>query len=184
MTDPLQRALHAAAVHSPFLAALAVFCANLLLFVLMGASGVLAALALVRGRLTWGFAARVAVSLAAAALLTLSLGHLVHDPRPYLAEHYRPLGHVSADNGFPSDHTLVAALLTGWTGWLGRRWLLPFALGTLAVLLGRLAVGAHHTLDVLGSVLIAATGLAVAGVIPRTWTRPLGRRRPAALPGR
>ncbi len=174
MTDALQRTLHAAALAHPLLGTAAVFCANGLLFVLVLA---LAGLLWRRRRqVTYGLLARMAVSLLVATVLTVVFGHLVPDPRPYLAEHYAPLAHVAADNGFPSDHTLVAALLTGWAAWLSRRGWPTFAAGLAAVMLGRLAIGAHHTLDVLGSVAFAAAGLALAPRLrlPAGWqTRPL-----------
>lgn len=164
MTDALQHALHAAAAQSAPLGALAVFAANDLPFVLLAA---LAALAWFnRTKLTWQLAGRVVVSGILSLLLAKVLGHLVADPRPYLAEHYPPLAHVSADNGFPSDHTLMAALFTGWAAWFSRRWWPVFALGTLVILLGRLGIGAHHTLDVLGSLLIAAASLGITAVLP------------------
>lgn len=73
MTDLFQQTLHSAATQSPALAALAIFCANDLLFVLVALMVFLGALNL--RRLTWSLVARVAVSLAVAALLTLLLNH-------------------------------------------------------------------------------------------------------------
>jgi undecaprenyl-diphosphatase len=108
-------------------------------------------------------AARASLAAALTALLAVVLGHPIPDPRPYLAEGYTPLTHVSADNGFPSDHTLLAALLAGLLGWIDRRWRWALAVGAGLVGLGRLAVGAHHTLDVLGSVLIVMVAVGVAG---------------------
>ncbi|WP_188961166.1 phosphatase PAP2 family protein [Deinococcus aquiradiocola] len=170
MTDVLQRSLHASAAAHPLLAGVAVFCANDLLFVLLLA---LAAVAWQgRARVTWGFAARALLSGVVAALLTLALKGVIVDVRPYVAEGYLPLAHAASDNGFPSDHTLVAALLAGWAWWIHPRALPVFVAGTVAVLLGRLAIGAHHTLDVLGSLLYALLGLA-AGTLWRpagTWT--------------
>lgn len=178
MTDSLQHALHSAAASGGVLRSLAVFCGTLLLFVLAAAFAVLAYR--YRARLDWRLAARVAVSGAVALVLTQVLLRVVHDPRPYLAEHYTPLAHVSADNGFPSDHTLVAALLSGWAAWFSRRALPAFAVGTLLIAVGRLAIGAHHSLDILGSVAIAALSLGIAATVPYpvTWT---GRH---LLPGR
>ncbi|CAM3156455.1 Phosphatidic acid phosphatase type 2/haloperoxidase domain-containing protein [Deinococcus saxicola] len=164
MTDSLQQALHAAAAGSLALSGVAVFCANVLLLVLVA---LLAALLLRHLRtLTPALLARMTLSLLVATLLTLLLGRLIVDPRPYLAENYVPLAHVAADNGFPSDHTLIAALLLGWACWLERRWWPVFAAGLLAVMLGRLTIGAHHTLDVLGSVIIAGVGLLIAALVP------------------
>lgn len=178
MTDALQQSLHTAAANSSLLKALAVFCANYLI-VLMAAIFVVLAW-LYRERVTREFVARVALSGAIAFLCVLVLGPTVHDPRPYLAEHYSPLAHVASDNGFPSDHTLVVSLLTGWLLWLlpsaaRGRWLTVFALGVLAVAFGRLAIGAHHTLDVVGSVVIAALSVGLASLLrlPAPWQQPL-----------
>ncbi|PNY82700.1 phosphatase PAP2 family protein [Deinococcus koreensis] len=178
MTDLLQQSLHLAAVRSPVLGAVAVAGATGLLAAL--AAGLAALFVQMRSHLTWLLAARIAASGAAALLVTQLLGHVVSDPRPYLVEHYAPLARASLDNGFPSDHTLVAALITGWVGWLARRWAPLFAAGVLAVALGRLAIGAHHSLDVVGSVLIAGLSLWAASVWP--WP-PLWRSR-ALLPPR
>ena len=173
MTDLFQQTLHSAATQSPALAALAIFCANDLLFVLVALMVFLGALNL--RRLTWSLVARVAVSLAVAALLTLLLNHLVTDVRPFVTEHYAPLAHAANDNGFPSDHSLIAALLVFWTWWIDRRWLAVFVVGMLAVMAGRLGIGAHHTLDVLGSLVFAAAGsaAALAARFPADWN---GRR--------
>jgi len=47
--------------------------------------------------------------------------------------------------------------------------------GTLLVMLGRLAVGAHHTEDVVGSVVIVAVVALGAAALrfPPAWDRPL-----------
>ncbi|GBF04846.1 membrane-associated phospholipid phosphatase [Deinococcus aerius] len=177
LPNSLQTSLHALAAGTPLLGGLAVFTASFLLFVL---AAVLGGIVLMKARsVTWALAARVVVACAATVLLTLVLGHAVPDPRPYLVGHYTPLTQVAHDNGFPSDHTLVAALFTGFILWIDRRFVTLFALGTLAIGLGRLAVGAHHTLDVLGSLLIAGASLSLAAALrlPEAWRRPV-------LPGR
>ncbi|WP_189069684.1 phosphatase PAP2 family protein [Deinococcus radiotolerans] len=172
MTDPIQQAAHHAALQSPVLRQVMVVLAADLIALLAAA---FAALLIVRrANLTRGTAVRIGLSGTLAVLLTLLLGHAVHDPRPFLAEHYVPLTHAATDNGFPSDHVLVAALLTGWAAWLGRWW--PgFAVGTVAIAAGRLGVGAHHTLDVLGSVVIAGLSVLAAHLVPLSggWTAPL-----------
>ncbi len=183
MTDALQQSLHTAAANNSALTTLAVIAANDLI-VLM-AFGLAALLFIYRYRLTRAFLLRVALSGLVALVLVQVLGHTVHDPRPYMAEHYDPLAHASSDNGFPSDHTLFVSLFTGWLMWLlpasnRAAWLTAFALGAVAVALGRLAIGAHHTLDVLGSVLIAAGSLGLAS-LPRLgapWQTPVLKPTP------
>jgi membrane-associated phospholipid phosphatase len=80
--------------------------------------------------------------------------HLIIDPRPYIQYHLTPLISVAADNGFPSDHTLISfaaaatvALFDKKAGWV---------LCGLALLVGvaRVYVAAHHPLDIAGSMLI------------------------------
>lgn len=173
MTDALQQSLHTAAANSAVLKPLAVFAGNYLIIVLAAAFAGLAWLN--RERITGQVIARIAVSGLVSLVLVFILNHLIHDPRPFMVEHYTPLAHASADNGFPSDHTLAAALLTGWLLWFNRRWIPVFAVGLVAVLLGRLAIGAHHTLDVLGSLVIAAIGIGAASFLrlDARWQQPV-----------
>ena len=60
----------------------------------------------------------------------------------------------------------LAAALTAGLWWLGRRFMVPFAAGTLLIMLGRLGVGAHHTLDVAGSVVGYENGELIVDVSP------------------
>ncbi len=128
-----------------------------------------------RARLTLATAGHIVVLGVAAYLASKALGHAIVDPRPYIVAHTHPLIPTAHDNGFPSDHTLLAALLTASLWWIDRRLILAFAAGTALVMLGRLGIGAHHTVDVLGSVAIAAVGALMARAVPfpATWDRPL-----------
>jgi membrane-associated phospholipid phosphatase len=120
-------------------------------------------------------AARIVALGVLAYLVSKALAHVIVDPRPYIVTHTRPLIPLAHDNGFPSDHVLLAAALTASLWWIDRRWLVTFATGTTLVLLGRLGIGAHHTVDVLGSVAIAAgVGLILAvAPLPPAWNAPL-----------
>ena len=51
------------------------------------------------------------------------------------------------------------------------------------VLLGRLAIGAHHTLDVVGSLLIAAASLGLGVVLGDAWAAKSGRTGPPFFQG-
>jgi undecaprenyl-diphosphatase len=167
MTDPIQQALQSAASQDAVTRDLAVDVVYLL-----GLAWLILALWR-RAALSAAIIARIVVLLVLAYAASKVLNGLVIDPRPYIVAHVQPLTAVGHDNGFPSDHTLLAAALTASLWWIERRAIMPFAVGTLLVMLGRLGVGAHHTLDVLGSVAIVVVAALVAGAIPMPaeWTR-------------
>jgi undecaprenyl-diphosphatase len=83
---------------------------------------------------------------------------LFENPRPFLEHDFVPLITHAADNGFPSDHALfvfaVASIVFTFNKPVG------FGLFVLAVLVGvgRVLVGVHHVIDILGS-LVIATGI-------------------------
>ncbi len=100
-----------------------------------------------------------------ALILTYLLGKigsfLYFDARPFVVDHFIPLIMHAADNGFPSDHTLLAAGLAAvgmyWNKKLG---IVLWALAAL-IAVARVYVGVHHPIDVIGSAVIAL--IAVAG---------------------
>lgn len=173
MHDVIQQGVQALAAQNGVTRWLAVLCATGVI-VLLAAAWLGAAL---HGRraLTVATAARIVALAVLALLLAKVLTHVVSDPRPYLVDHVPALTPLSRDNGFPSDHTLLAAVLTASLWWIDRRLVLPFAIGAVLVMLGRLGVGAHHTIDVLGSVAItlAAALVARALPLPARWSAPL-----------
>ncbi|HSX42902.1 MAG TPA: phosphatase PAP2 family protein [Candidatus Saccharimonadales bacterium] len=93
--------------------------------------------------------------------------YLYHDPRPFVVGHSTPYFPHSPDNGFPSDHTLLAAFLAYWV-YLYRR-NVGILLCVVALLIGaaRVVAGVHHPMDILGSLVFACLGLASACVITR-----------------
>lgn len=103
--------------------------------------------------------------------------HLYNDPRPFVQGHFTPLLPHSNDNGFPSDHTLLAAFI-GWT-------ILRYSRRTGIILLvvagligaARMAASIHHLSDVLASFVLAGLGSALAVLVVR-WlaTRYAGKR--------
>ncbi|HEX6122743.1 MAG TPA: phosphatase PAP2 family protein [Ktedonobacterales bacterium] len=176
MSDPLQQALQDAAVHSSLVGSLAVFCAVYLVFVM--AAGWLVVVALERNAITLATIVRVALLVVVSFAVAKVLNHVVSDPRPYLVAHTTPLAPTSGDNGFPSDHTLMAAALTASLWWFARRYLAYFVVGMVLVALGRLGIEAHHTLDVVGSMAIVLVVMLLVSALPL----PAALQRPALRP--
>lgn len=79
----------------------------------------------------------------------------INDPRPFVARHIQPLIPHVADNGFPSDHTLltmtIASIIYAYNKKLG------VALFVIAGLIGitRVLANIHHPLDIIGATVIA-----------------------------
>lgn len=95
--------------------------------------------------------------------------HLYNDPRPFSQDHVKPLISHAADNGFPSDHALLAAAIVAAVLLISPPWAIPFAVLAFLVDWARVGAGIHHVADVIGSsvfVAIAALiGWALAPVI-------------------
>jgi membrane-associated phospholipid phosphatase len=173
--DTFQQAIQALAYANPFWRAAAIFCAAVLLYLLVLAW--VAAVYLQRRRLTMGVVARVVLLFGLSYGVAKLAGHVILDPRPYLVQQIAPLIPLAHDNGFPSDHSLLAWALALSLIWLAPPFVWPFAAGAVLVMLGRLGIAAHHTLDVGGSALIVlVVALLVARLpLPAGWHRPLLR---------
>ena len=97
----------------------------------------------------------------AAALLPLSyvfaklVSHFYFDPRPFVEGNFAPLLPHAADNGFPSDHTLLGTAIAFTVFHFNKK--LGFLLFYLTVLVGiaRVLAGVHHAADIVGSIIIA-----------------------------
>lgn len=105
------------------------------------------------------------VALPLAYILAKCASYLYFDPRPFVVGNFVPLVPHAPDNGFPSDHTLFAAALAA----LATRfsWKYGLALWVLAVLVGvsRVAAGVHHTVDVIGAIVIAAVAVVLVAYL-------------------
>ncbi len=95
-------------------------------------------------------------------------GALFVDPRPFAAGHYHPLVAHIADNGFPSDHGLLAAFLVACVI-VVRFWIALLLVALLGALIdwARVGAGIHHPIDVIGSAVFILLGLIIAlGLTP------------------
>jgi membrane-associated phospholipid phosphatase len=100
-------------------------------------------------------AVQAVVTLIAVAVLVRVAGLVHTDPRPFVVDpSVKPLFAHPADNGFPSDHTALAAgvafLIVLYRRWVG------IALVAVSVAIGvcRVAAHVHHTQDIVGGLLI------------------------------
>lgn len=117
----------------------------------------------------WLSQKRMALFAVPAGLLTYVFGvlgnYLYFDPRPFVVGHFTPLVQHAADNGFPSDHTLLVASLAAvgiyWNKWLG---VLLWCI-VILVAVARVYVGLHHFVDVLVSILIAVVAVSAWYVV-------------------
>jgi undecaprenyl-diphosphatase len=79
---------------------------------------------------------------------------LYYDPRPFVMGHFTPLITHAADNGFPSDHTLLVAALAMTLWFYDKR--LSWWVWLVAILVGlaRVVSGVHYLTDIIGSIVI------------------------------
>ena len=103
----------------------------------------------------------IIVAFVIAGVLDKLAGKLYYDPRPFVTHNVKPLVAHSADNGFPSEHTLLSYTFASVIFFFRKRlgWL---ALG-LGLLVGicRVAAHVHSPIDIAGSI---AFGL-IAGYV-------------------
>lgn len=127
---------------------------------------------LLQPRATQRRMALFAVALLPLAYVAAKLASLLfYDARPFVTGNFVPLIPHAADNGFPSDHTLLGAALSTL--------LVPFSktvssiawILTIGVGVARVYAGIHHPIDIIGSIVIAATvGAIVYPLLPRSTT--------------
>jgi undecaprenyl-diphosphatase len=109
---------------------------------------------------------RLIVFGAIAAIATLVLvkigATLYFDPRPFVAHHVAPLYPHGADNGFPSDHTVLTMIIALTIFSSSKR--LGIILIIMSILIGisRILGHIHSPIDILGSLVFALAGYAAA----------------------
>jgi undecaprenyl-diphosphatase len=100
-----------------------------------------------------------------ALLMAFIGGLLFYDTRPFVAEDIEPLISHQPDNGFPSQHTLLA-MTTAATIFVYIRQL-GALLVILAVFVGvsRVLAGVHYPIDIVASIAIAVAATFIAWVL-------------------
>ncbi len=115
------------------------------------------------------FFAYAIVSGVLAFALSRLAGLLYNNPRPFVVEGFTPPIPHAPDNGFPSDHTLLAAWLAALVMPYDRRLGTILAIGALLVGFFRVAAGVHHMVDIIGSiVIVTVSALSTFYFLPST----------------
>jgi membrane-associated phospholipid phosphatase len=124
-----------------------------------------------------GLTVQAIVSLLFVVMLIKVVAGIHTDPRPFVVDpSIRPLFAHPADNGFPSDHTALAATVALLV-MMYRRWLGALLLAASIVLgAARMAAHVHHGQDIVAALLIAALAVGIAAATWR-WVQPRLPRR-------
>ena len=98
-------------------------------------------------------------------LTAYSANHVYNDPRPFVVEQFTPLIPHAPDNGFPSDHALLTFSIAAICFSFNKR--LGLLLGVIALIVGvaRVYAGVHHSIDIIGSIVIVVVVATFARLI-------------------
>lgn len=99
--------------------------------------------------------------------------HLISSPRPFISDGVTPFFMSARDNGFPSDHTLLAGLVAFTTLLYSRRF--GYVAVVLAIMVGtaRVVAGVHHAIDIAGGLLLSGLSVLLVNLAAQ---RYYGRR--------
>jgi undecaprenyl-diphosphatase len=117
-----------------------------------------------RGKVVLGVCAVVGIALGLVLLLVAKDVH--HDPRPFVDNpHIKPWFPHGADDGFPSDHSLVAALIAVLVLWRHRVTGAALCVAAAAIAWARVASHVHHLQDVLAGLALGGVAAVAASVV-------------------
>ncbi len=131
---------------------LIIFCAKYLIFILIFV--VFAVWIKIPAKIRWQFAAAVVLAGVTALILSKLAGRFYFHHRPFVVQNIKPLIPHGDDNGFPSDHTLLATALALVVFFYRRR--VGAVLLTLAAVVGisRILAHVHWPIDILGGLFL------------------------------
>jgi len=128
-----------------------------------------------RGKIELGMQAVVGLALAMMLMYIAKSVH--HDPRPFVADPgVRPLFGHSRDDGFPSDHSVAAALIAALIVVRHRILGLVLAVAAVAIAWARVAAHVHHLQDVVAGLLLGGIAAAIAIAVARLVLARLAHR--------
>ena len=107
-------------------------------------------------------------------------GVLYFNPRPFVEHNVQPLFAHGPDNGFPSQHTVLAMTLTTVIYFYRRRLAAAALIMTLLVGAGRVWAHVHSWIDILGGLAIGIAAGAAGVFIARYILSKISARKPKA----
>lgn len=109
-------------------------------------------------------------SIIALLLMKLSAA-LFYDPRPFVASGVVPYFHHAADNGFPSDHTSLAAVLAATLFIASRKLGIGLSIGAVLVGSARVIAHVHSSVDIIGGLVIGIGSVFIAHQLYALWVK-------------
>lgn len=100
-------------------------------------------------------------SIALAVAVDKLLNQIIDSPRPFVADGIIPLFSHVADNGFPSEHTLLATVLAGLVYIYNKKIGIFLIILSVTIGIARVVAGVHHIIDILGALIIAVLAVLV-----------------------
>jgi len=102
----------------------------------------------------WQFAAAVVLAGIIALILSKLAGRLYFHHRPFVVQNIKPLISHGDDNGFPSDHTLLATSLAAVVYFYRRRAGIVLLVLAAVVGISRVSAHVHWTIDIVGGLIL------------------------------
>ncbi len=90
---------------------------------------------------------------------------LYYNPRPFVVGHFIPYFAHGNDNGFPSDHTLLASFIAYVVFKYNRKAGIALFALALAIGLSRVIAGVHHLIDIIGSCVFSLIAFYIANLL-------------------
>lgn len=96
------------------------------------------------------------------AYLIIQIIHLfIFEPRPFITFHFTPIVKEAMDASFPSRHATIASLIAFSFYFFRSKWSVFFLSLAAWIGLGRVYVGVHYPLDILGGFLVSIIAIAI-----------------------
>lgn len=90
------------------------------------------------------------------------LNRVIDSPRPFVVDDVVPLFLHVADNGFPSEHTLLAVVIACLVYIQHKKTGLALLLLAVVIGIARVIAGVHHPIDIVGALLIGVFSVSIA----------------------